>query len=124
MLPFSSPLINIQWDKDEFVRFILEPMFYLNTELEMVEKGDLQRGIRPIGKLGNGNKTVKMGFDTSVQNKHVLIDSFNLVPHNKILFYGGNENIDKVCKTNRFLWECKNGYVQYFDYSEYTRVNF
>ncbi|MBD5489851.1 MAG: DUF1919 domain-containing protein [Lachnospiraceae bacterium] len=61
-LKFSSPLINILWDRGEFANFIQEPLYYLQTELTMVREGDLRAGIFPIGKLGAGGKYVQLFF--------------------------------------------------------------
>ena len=59
-LPFSSPLINILWNKDEYVKFIQDPSFYLNTELKLFREGDFKTGLAPIGELGHGEQTVKL----------------------------------------------------------------
>lgn len=61
-LPFSSPLINIYWDRHEYAKFILDPLFYLKSELTLVESGDLRKGITPIGQLGNESRNVKLNF--------------------------------------------------------------
>lgn len=57
-LEFSSPLINIQWDLDEYVRFIEKPFFYLDTPLQEVEFGDIDNGKYPVAKLGNDSDYV------------------------------------------------------------------
>ena len=59
-LPFSSPLINILWDKDEYSKFIQDPMFYLGTELKLFSEGNLKAGIAPIGQLGEEGRTVRL----------------------------------------------------------------
>lgn len=59
-LPFTSPLINIYWPKDEFAKFILEPAFYLQSELKMVSEGDLRKGLTPVASLGYGQKSVTL----------------------------------------------------------------
>ena len=46
-LKFSSPLINIYWDRDEYAKFIQNPLFYLQSELTMFREGDLKEGICP-----------------------------------------------------------------------------
>lgn len=61
-LEFSSPLINTLWDKEEYIKFIRDPLFYLGTELTMVREGDLKSGIYPVGKLGRDGKYVAMRF--------------------------------------------------------------
>lgn len=59
-LPFSSPLINILWDKDEYLEFIQDPIFYLGTELKLLREGNFKAGLAPVGQLGNGERTVKL----------------------------------------------------------------
>lgn len=59
-LPFTSPLINIYWDRDQYAKFIMNPLFYLDTELQMVREGDLFNGIHPIGKLGTAEDYVEL----------------------------------------------------------------
>ena len=43
-LQFYSPLINIYWQKDAFVKFIQKPVYYLNKPLEMEREGNI-RGV-------------------------------------------------------------------------------
>lgn len=59
-LPFSSPLINIYWEKEEYYKFIKEPLFYLQTELTMVQDGDFHKGRAPVGELGDDERKVRM----------------------------------------------------------------
>lgn len=59
-IPFSSPLINILWDKDEYSEFIQDPIFYLGTELKLFREGNFKMGLSPVGQLGNGERTVKL----------------------------------------------------------------
>lgn len=59
-LPFSSPLINIFWEKSEFAKFMENPFFFLNTDLTMIRDSDLRAGIPPLGQLGEGDKTVQL----------------------------------------------------------------
>jgi len=59
-LPFSSPLINIWWDRDQYWKFIQKPFFYLDTPLQMVREGDLCKGIAPFGKLGKDGDYVEL----------------------------------------------------------------
>lgn len=61
-LRFTSPLINILWDRDQFSQFIQDPLYYLNMELTMVSDGDLKKGIYPIGKLGTHSGGVTLKF--------------------------------------------------------------
>lgn len=59
-LPFTSPLVNIYWDRTEYARFIQNPLFYLETELIMEREGNLKKGIHPIGRLGTKNDHVSL----------------------------------------------------------------
>lgn len=59
-LRFSSPLINIFWDKDEYSKFIQDPIFYLGTELKLFREGNFKTGLAPVGQLGYGERTVKL----------------------------------------------------------------
>lgn len=61
-LPFNSPLINILWDRDEYAKFIEKPLFYLNTNLQMVREGNFDRGLCPVGKIGTPTDYVTMNF--------------------------------------------------------------
>lgn len=61
-LPFTSPLINIYWDKDQFAYFMRKPKFYLDTELQMVSEGDIRKGLTPVASLGRGNDKVLLNF--------------------------------------------------------------
>lgn len=61
-LPFTSPLINISWNRDQYVKFIQKPLYYLDTDLQLVREGDLYEGICPIGRLGNENDYVELNF--------------------------------------------------------------
>lgn len=61
-LPFTTPLINIWWSCEEYMKFIQDPLFYLSTELQMVKDGDLRKCAAPTGMLGNSEKNVKCRF--------------------------------------------------------------
>lgn len=51
-LPFTSPLVNIYWDRDKYSLFIQDPLFYLNTELQMVSDGDIKKEFGRLESLG------------------------------------------------------------------------
>lgn len=61
-LPFSTPLINIAWETEEFFKFIQDPVFYLKSDLQMVYFGDISKEKPPVGMLGEKEKNVKMNF--------------------------------------------------------------
>ncbi len=155
-LLFSSPLINIYWDREEYANFILNPLFYLSTELTLVQEGNLQAGIYPIGQLGNternvnlkfvhnanfteaklqwdrrikrinvNNLFIKMGFTSSEKDKQLLLNSFENVPYNKILFYNGDEKIEGAFKTERFIWrQQQSKRIDYFNYNDFLRSSY
>lgn len=155
-LPFSSPLINIYWNRDEYAKFIENPLFYLNSELDMVEEGDLEKGIPPVGQLGDAKQNVKMifthnvdfmegkrqwdrrkqrinpdnlfikmGFNVADTNRKFYIEKFKEVPYNKILVYLGEENVEGIFKTKRFIWlEEKSKRVEFFQYNDYFRASY
>lgn len=121
----------------------------------MVSDGDIKKGVWPIGKLGNTERTVilqfvhsihfadakeqwnkrkarinpnnmfvKMGFTSSVSSdeKQMYINSFNAVSYPKILFYYGDEKVDGIFRTERFVWkEQTSENVEFFDYNAYCR---
>ncbi len=58
-----SPLSNIYWDTENYVRFIQNPEYYLGRPLVMEREGSLRNNIYPIGSLGGGkNRKVKLNF--------------------------------------------------------------
>jgi len=61
-LPFSSPLINTFFYRDEYARFLKKPLYYLGCELEMVREGSLEGSVCPIGRLGMGEDVVTIEF--------------------------------------------------------------
>lgn len=133
-LPFTTPLINIYWDRNQYAEFISNPLFYLNTELKMVREGNLHDGVYPIGSLGDKNRKVEMQFvhngsfreakeqwdrrkqRINEQNlfikmgfsicdkKDEWLTIFKNLNYKKILFYNGDTDIKQVIKTERFIW--------------------
>ncbi len=137
-LPFTTPLINIDWDRDQYAEFISDPLFYLNTELKMVREGNLRDGIYPIGSLGDENRKVEMGLIHNVNFKEAKeqwdrrkqrvneqnifvkmgfsvcdkkdewLTAFKNLSYKKILFYDGDTDVKQVIKTERFTWRSIN----------------
>lgn len=133
-LPFTSPLINVYWDRDQYTEFISDPVFYLNTNLEMIRDGNLHDGVCPVGSLGDAKRKVEMHFvhnvdfneakeqwdrrrqRMNVQNlfvkmgfsvkdkKDEWLAIFKSLSCKKILFYNGETDIKQVLKTERFIW--------------------
>lgn len=61
-LPFTSPLINIYWPRDSYCEFIKDPLFYLEQPLYMERDGEPRNNFFPIGRLGEGEKSVQLHF--------------------------------------------------------------
>lgn len=61
-LPFSSPLINTFWEPDSYFKFIQDPFFYLEQPLRMKREGNPQENVYPVGRLGEGDKSVEVQF--------------------------------------------------------------
>ena len=59
-LPFTSPLININWPRDSFCRFIQDPFYYLDQPLRMEQEADPRKNLTPICRLGDGEKSVRL----------------------------------------------------------------
>lgn len=152
-LVFSTPLINIFWDKEQYARFISDPLFYLDTELKMVRDGNLREGIFPIGSLGDERRRVEMQFVHNVdfeeakmqwdrrkkrinkqnifikmgfsivEKKDEWLGIFQKSNYKKILFYNGDTDIEQIAKTDKFLWENGNR-VQEYNYNDYLRASY
>lgn len=60
LLPFSSPTINIAWDKSEYAKFISDLPYYLRQPLKCEREGRFNTGEHPIGSLGENERKVKM----------------------------------------------------------------
>lgn len=59
-LPFSSPTINIEWDKNEYVKFISDLRYYLNQPLKCEREANFEKEEWPIGSLGENDRQVRM----------------------------------------------------------------
>ncbi len=59
-LPFNSPTININWEKEEYAKFISDLPYYLQQPLKCGREGNLETGEYPIGLLGENEKQVQM----------------------------------------------------------------
>lgn len=116
-LEFSSPLINTAWDKTEFSKFIQDPLFYLQTELTMVQEGDLRRGIWPIGRLGTAKKNVQIQFVHNVdfmEAEQQWIRRKKRMNQNNILVKMGFDISDQNAKT----------YIDAFENCKFRKVLF
>lgn len=133
-LPFTSPIINIRWNRDQYAEFISDPLFYLNTELKMERDGNLRTEVWPIGSLGDEKRKVEMEFvhnadfneakaqwdrrkerinkqnlfvkmGFSIQDKKdEWLEAFKNLNCKKLLVYNGDTDIKEVLKTERFIW--------------------
>ncbi len=63
---FYSPLVNINWQKHEFLKFAQKPEYYLKQSLKMEREGNIRGNICPIGSLGADEDKVCMEFVHSV----------------------------------------------------------
>lgn len=118
-LPFSSPLINIFWDRDEYAKFIQKPLFYLNTDLQMESDGDLEKGIYPIGRIGTATDSVTMKFvhniDFAEAKEQWDRRRKRINPNNLFIKMGFSSNIDEE--------KCLK-YISAFNSVEYKKVLF
>lgn len=61
-LPFTSPCINIWWPRDSYMKFIQNPIYYIEQPLEVLDVGDLRKNSVPKGKIGIGDEQIQMEF--------------------------------------------------------------
>lgn len=61
-LQFSSPLINIFWQKDSYSKFIQDPLYYFAQPLELHTEGNLRKNVYPVGIIGEGEKQIRLEF--------------------------------------------------------------
>ncbi len=157
-LQFSTPLINIYWEREEYAKFIEDPLFYLNTELRVFREGSFETGVTPIGQLGDDKRNVKMVFlhnnsfaeakeqwdrrkarinkdnifvkmgfsyvDVKDNAKEIL-QAYDKVKYNKILFYSGTVDFDSKFSKERFYWSQKRRpRVEFYSYNDYMRRYF
>lgn len=61
-LRFTSPLINIFWQKDSYSKFILNPLYYFSQPLELHTEGNLRGNISPVGIIGKGEEQIRLEF--------------------------------------------------------------
>lgn len=122
-LPFTSPLINIFWPKDEFAKFILEPEFYLQSELKMISEGNLRKGLTPVASLGNKEKfvTLKMIHNATFEDaKKQWERRCKRINYNNIFVKFGlpsnaDESLKAVCKASYGKCPYKKIFVYYGD---------
>ncbi len=65
-MKFNSPLINVLFDNDSFIKFIQEPMYYLGQSLVMVREGNIRSNMHPIASLGEDSKKIHINFLHSI----------------------------------------------------------
>lgn len=61
-LQFTSPLINIYWQKDSYMKFIQDPLFYFEQPLEMHTESNLREGVYPVGVIGGRGNQIRLEF--------------------------------------------------------------
>lgn len=62
LLQFTSPLINIFWQKDSYCKFIQDPLYYFGQPLELHTEGDLRGNIYPVGQIGEKERRIRLEF--------------------------------------------------------------
>lgn len=65
-MQFYSPLVNIYWQKKDFIKFIQKPEYYLKQPLMIEREGNIRGNACPIGSLGTDEEKVCMEFVHSV----------------------------------------------------------
>ncbi len=105
-LKFSSPTVNIWWNRGEYARFIEDPKFFLESELKMEEEGDITKGINPKGSLGVGNDRVVLHMvheHTFAQAKEKWDRRRERINYDNIFIkMGFTTNLDEECKKKCF----------------------
>lgn len=61
-LKFTSPLINTLWKRDEYCKFIQNPLYYFSQPLQILREANLRENIYPIGQIGEGNYKIRIEF--------------------------------------------------------------
>lgn len=61
-LQFTSPLINILWQKDSYCKFIQDPLYYFEQPLELHTEGNLRENVSPVGEIGKKDKKIRLEF--------------------------------------------------------------
>lgn len=61
-LPFTSPLVNIYWQRDSYCKFIVDPLYYFEQPLELLKEIDFRENIYPVGRIGEGDREVRLDF--------------------------------------------------------------
>ena len=59
-LKMSSPTINIAWNREEYSKFISNPLFYIDSEFTKVREADLENGMWPVASIGKDGDYVQM----------------------------------------------------------------
>lgn len=62
LLQFTSPLINIFWQKDSYCRFMQDPLYYFAQPLELHTEGNLRENIYPVGQIGEKDRRIRLEF--------------------------------------------------------------
>lgn len=61
-LPFTSPLINILWKREEYCKFIEKPIYYFSQPLQILREANIRENLYPVGQIGTGNDKIRMEF--------------------------------------------------------------
>lgn len=61
-LQFTSPLINTLWKREEYCKFIKDPLYYFSQPLQNIREANLRENLYPVGQIGEGNNKVRIEF--------------------------------------------------------------
>ena len=61
-LKFTSPFINTLWRKEDYCKFIQNPLYFLNQSLQSLREADFRKNIYPVGEIGENDNKVRIEF--------------------------------------------------------------
>ncbi len=73
-LPQNSPFVNLHLSKSDYLKFLKNPNYYLNSELKCAQEGDIYICQIPHGTLGDGECKITLGFNHHVSFKDAAND--------------------------------------------------
>lgn len=61
-MQFTSPLINTFWKKEEYCKFIQNPLYYFSQPLQIIREANLRENLYPVGQIGEGEDKIRLEF--------------------------------------------------------------
>ena len=61
-LQFTSPLINTFWKREDYCKFIQNPLYYFSQPLQILREANIRENLYPVGQIGNDNDKVRIEF--------------------------------------------------------------